>query len=418
MKVGSPAAARSLVDALEAGQRQVDLAAHLDHRGGLRRRMRSGIAADRAQVGGDVLADARRRRGWRRARAGRSRRSARSASRRSSARSRAGRSPPSPQPRSGAGGPGVELVALLGVGQRQHRQGWRDRRERADGCAPTRWVGESGVTSSGCSASSACSSRSSASYSASRPRLVEHVVAVVGLVDLLAQLSHALLGAHAATSAAISSGDSNTSSGCSASSCSREKDVPPHRRCRGHAGARARRAGRTASRPRIRPSPAPRPAPAARTAAAGIRLVPLGVLLGDDHLEQRAVKAEQVDAELERRADLGRDDAEPGPARVQPGQHLAACRRSLAAAAVSRLIVRHVDVEQLGGAVAGQVPRLLGQRQADAGAQLVVRRDTAQHAAPSRTGTDARISASVSARVPSKSNSQTECFGAAIETAS
>ncbi len=35
------------------------------------------------------------------------------------------------------------------------------------GAEPTRWVGESGVTSSGCSASSALSSSNSASYSSS-----------------------------------------------------------------------------------------------------------------------------------------------------------------------------------------------------------------------------------------------------------
>ena len=38
---------------------------------------------------------------------------------------------------------------------------------RSSGLAPTRWVGESGVTSSGCSASIARSSFSSASYSSS-----------------------------------------------------------------------------------------------------------------------------------------------------------------------------------------------------------------------------------------------------------
>ena len=36
-----------------------------------------------------------------------------------------------------------------------------------DGAAPTRWVGESAVTSDGSSASSCCSSRISSSYSAS-----------------------------------------------------------------------------------------------------------------------------------------------------------------------------------------------------------------------------------------------------------
>ncbi|CFW33756.1 Uncharacterised protein [Bordetella pertussis] len=44
---------------------------------------------------------------------------------------------------------------------------WRTLPNSASGAAPTRCVGESGVTSSGCSASSACRSRMSASYSAS-----------------------------------------------------------------------------------------------------------------------------------------------------------------------------------------------------------------------------------------------------------
>ena len=53
---------------------------------------------------------------------------------------------------------------------------------------PTRWVGESGVASSGYASSSSCSSRNSRSYSASGSwRRVERVVLVVGALDLLAQ---------------------------------------------------------------------------------------------------------------------------------------------------------------------------------------------------------------------------------------
>jgi hypothetical protein len=44
---------------------------------------------------------------------------------------------------------------------------WRISANCGSGAAPTRWVGESGVRSSGCCASSSCSSRNSASYSAS-----------------------------------------------------------------------------------------------------------------------------------------------------------------------------------------------------------------------------------------------------------
>ena len=45
--------------------------------------------------------------------------------------------------------------------------GWETAANSDDGGAPTRCVGESGVTSSGCSASRDVSSRMSASYSAS-----------------------------------------------------------------------------------------------------------------------------------------------------------------------------------------------------------------------------------------------------------
>ena len=55
MNVGLPAAACSLVDLREPGQRQVDLAAHLDHRRCSRDPQRD--RPDRAQVGGHVLAD-------------------------------------------------------------------------------------------------------------------------------------------------------------------------------------------------------------------------------------------------------------------------------------------------------------------------------------------------------------------------
>jgi hypothetical protein len=44
---------------------------------------------------------------------------------------------------------------------------WRTDANSRDGAPPTRWVGESTVTSSGCSASSRSSSRMSLSYSAS-----------------------------------------------------------------------------------------------------------------------------------------------------------------------------------------------------------------------------------------------------------
>src|SRR4051794_30245712 len=59
-------------------------------------------------------------------------------------------------------------------------------------------------------------------------RLVEDVVAVVGVVDGIAQLGGALLGVHAAASpASTSAGDSNTSCGRSANSSWRAK-MPPH----------------------------------------------------------------------------------------------------------------------------------------------------------------------------------------------
>jgi hypothetical protein len=50
---------------------------------------------------------------------------------------------------------GLRALARLSIGRR-----WITVAKRPAGAAPTVWVGESAVTSSGCSASSACSSRS------------------------------------------------------------------------------------------------------------------------------------------------------------------------------------------------------------------------------------------------------------------
>ena len=73
--------------------------------------------------------------------------------------------------------------------------GWVTFSSSDDRLAATRWVGESGVTSSGCSASSARSSLYSASYCVVADLgVVEDVVAVGVVVDLLAQLGRARLG--------------------------------------------------------------------------------------------------------------------------------------------------------------------------------------------------------------------------------
>ena len=61
----------------------------------------------------------------------------------------------------------AELGLVEGVRQAEHRTGVLHRREPFEGGAPTRWVGDSGVTSSGCFASRSWSSRMSASYASS-----------------------------------------------------------------------------------------------------------------------------------------------------------------------------------------------------------------------------------------------------------
>ena len=62
---------------------------------------------------------------------------------------------------------GAQFLFVVGVVERQHRGEVLDGGKASTGRPPTRCVGESGVTSSGCSASRRCSSRISASNSAS-----------------------------------------------------------------------------------------------------------------------------------------------------------------------------------------------------------------------------------------------------------
>ena len=71
--------------------------------------------------------------------------------------------------------------------------GWRTFSSLETGSAPTRWVGESGVTSSGCSASMPPQLVEQRVVGVvADDRVVEDVVAVVVLGDLAAQLGGAL----------------------------------------------------------------------------------------------------------------------------------------------------------------------------------------------------------------------------------
>ena len=152
-------------------------------------RRRCGTVADGAQVGGHVLAG--RAVAARRADHAdvRPRRPARPPARRAWARRRRRR--------------GVASAASMRRTRRvelaDSSSPWRWRATASAACggrlrsarpaaAPTRWVGESGLTSSGCARSSSSSSRNSASYSASRDLgRVEHVVEPVVLLDLGAE---------------------------------------------------------------------------------------------------------------------------------------------------------------------------------------------------------------------------------------
>ena len=160
------------VDARELRLGHVDLAAHLE-RDRLRQPLRDG--PDRAQVGRHVLAGA----------AVAARRTEHEAAGLvAQADGQAvdlqlgdvGRSRlvgGQAQPAAHARVEGAQLVGVEGVAQREHGRAMLDvasgpRLGRtASAGAPTRWVGESGVTSSGCAASSSTSSRKRRSYSAS-----------------------------------------------------------------------------------------------------------------------------------------------------------------------------------------------------------------------------------------------------------
>ena len=102
--------------------------------------------------------------------------------------------------------PGAELVGAAGVAEREHRLGVaRPARSGRPGRPPTRWVGESGVTQLrvGLLELAQLAQQRVVDVVAD-DRVVEHVVAVVVLGDLVAQLGRALRrvpcsrGAHAA----------------------------------------------------------------------------------------------------------------------------------------------------------------------------------------------------------------------------
>ena len=182
-----------LVEPVEVLEAQEDLAAHLQPGGRIVAAQPVRHGADRADVGGDVLADVA----------------------------------------VAAGGPADELAVLVGdrdrdavdlrladVGRSHGRAPSRTRSRqatsssssntlssdsrraecltganRADGAPPTRWVGESGVSRSGCFSSSAAQlAQQPIEVGVGDLGRVEHVVAIAVVLDLRAQLVDAKLG--------------------------------------------------------------------------------------------------------------------------------------------------------------------------------------------------------------------------------
>ena len=187
-----------LVELGERAARQVGLAAHLEQRRRALHPQRDRL--DRAQVLGHVLADLAVAAGGAARRARRPRRRSEiarpstfgSVTKRISASS----TPSLFEQALGALQPGAQLLLVARVGQREHRLQVARRLEALlSGLAPTRWVGESGVTQVGVLRLEVAQLvQQRVVLGVGDLRVVEDVVAVVVVLELRAQLVRALGG--------------------------------------------------------------------------------------------------------------------------------------------------------------------------------------------------------------------------------
>ena len=296
----------------------------------------------------------RRRRASRRARSRPARRGARRPARRSWARSRAGRARRRAAARTRStqaqNSSSLRAFASESIGWRCSTGANSARRRAADPLRRRVRRDQLGVLGL-----ERRSSRISASYSASDDRRrVEHVVAVVGLVDQLPQLGRAASPLHHASA---SSGGSSSRSGRSARSTAAGNGAPERGRrahARGPAGAHV--VGRVAhvdGRARVgaeqrqrRAAPAPGRACAGRCPrrSRSRRTRPAG---------RAACRARPPGRIFDVTMPM------PGAAAAQPGQHLGHARDRAAAGRRDGAVVLAVDADELVGAVGVELAHLL-----------------------------------------------------------